>query len=89
MQKSSSVRPVVSIQYRLLTDGQTDGHATTVYTALALRRAIIMYVLGNVCLQAQQTIAIRKRKLKKQFNVIRYSLSVLRKNLNRVARTFS
>ena len=35
MPKTSSIRPVVSIQYRLVTDGQTDGHVTTAYTALA------------------------------------------------------
>ena len=37
--KTSSIRPVVSIQRRLVTDGQTDGHMTTAYTATAWRRA--------------------------------------------------
>jgi len=46
MPKTSAIRPVVSIQHRLVTDrqtdvgtdgghGQTDRHATTAYTALA------------------------------------------------------
>ena len=30
--KTSSIRPVVSIQHRLVKDGQTDGHTTTAYT---------------------------------------------------------
>ena len=33
--QNSSIHPVVSIQYPLVTDGRTDGHATTAYTALA------------------------------------------------------
>jgi len=36
----SSIRPVVSLQYRRVTDGQTDGDMTTAYTALAYRRAV-------------------------------------------------
>jgi len=36
--KPSSIRPVVSIQYRRVTI--TDGHTTTAYTALAWRRAV-------------------------------------------------
>jgi len=35
MPKTSSIRPVVSIKYRLVTDGQTDGHTMTANTALA------------------------------------------------------
>jgi len=44
------------------------------------------------CLQAEQTIALRKRKFLNKFSVthcIRYSLPMLRQNLNHVARTFS
>ena len=46
------------------------------------------------CLQAKQTIAIRKRKFLNKFSVVnsvlcQVLLSMLRKNLNRVARTFS
>ena len=37
MPKLSSISPVLSIQYRFVTDGQTDGHTTTAYT----RRATI------------------------------------------------
>jgi len=33
--KTSSIRLVVSIQCRLVTDRRTDGHTTTAYTALA------------------------------------------------------
>jgi len=35
--ETSSIRPVIPIQYRLVADGQTDGHMTTAqaYTALA------------------------------------------------------
>ena len=40
MPKTSSIRLVVSIQYRLVTDGRTDGHTTTSYTALAQHRAV-------------------------------------------------
>ena len=29
------IRPVVSVQYRLVTDRRTDGHTTTANTALA------------------------------------------------------
>ena len=42
MPKTSSIRPVVSIQHWLVTDGQTDGRTEglmmTAYTALAQRR---------------------------------------------------
>ena len=40
MPKTSSIRPVVSTQYRLV----TDGHMTTAYTALAKRRAVKIVV---------------------------------------------
>ena len=40
MPRTSSVRPVVSIQYRLVTEGRTDRHMTTAYIALAWRRAV-------------------------------------------------
>ena len=43
MPKISSIRPVVSIQYGLVTDRQTDRpkdrHAATAYAALTWRRA--------------------------------------------------
>ena len=35
MSKTSSIRPVVSIQYQLVTDRQTEEHTTAAYTALA------------------------------------------------------
>jgi len=38
--KTSSIRPVVSIQYRLVTDRETDRHRTTACTALAQRRMV-------------------------------------------------
>jgi len=34
------LRLAVLVQYRRVTDRRTDGHATTVYTALAWRRAV-------------------------------------------------
>jgi len=40
--KTSSIRPVVSMQYRLVTDRQTDTYTTTTNTALAQRRAVKM-----------------------------------------------
>jgi len=44
MPKTSLIRPVVSIQYWLVTNGRTDrridGHMTTENTALADRRAV-------------------------------------------------
>jgi len=40
MPKTSLIRPVVSIQYWLITNGRTDGHMTTENTALAERRAV-------------------------------------------------
>jgi len=40
MPKTSSIRPVVSIQYRLVKDEHTDGHMTTAYIAPAKRRAV-------------------------------------------------
>ena len=45
MPNTSSIRPAVSIQYRLVTDRQPeDGHTTTAYTALTQRRALkILY----------------------------------------------
>jgi len=44
--KTSSIRPVVSIQYPL-SDKQTDGHhMTTANAALALRRPVKMHVLN-------------------------------------------
>jgi len=42
MSNISSIRPVVSVQYRLVTDIQTDGHTTTANAALAERRAVKM-----------------------------------------------
>jgi len=36
--KCQPIRPVVSEQYWLVTDRQTDGHMTTAYTALAASR---------------------------------------------------
>ena len=46
------------------------------------------------CLQAERTIAIRKRKFLNKFSVklihsALYSLPLLRENMNHVARTFS
>ena len=38
--KISSIHPFVSIQYRLVTHGRTDGHKTTANTAPAQRRAV-------------------------------------------------
>ena len=42
--KTSSIRPAVSIQYQLVTDGRTDGwtdgHMMTAYTTLAYRRTV-------------------------------------------------
>jgi len=38
--KKSSIRPVVSVQYRLVTHGRTDGHTTTENTAPAQRRVV-------------------------------------------------
>jgi len=42
--KTSSIRPAVSIQYQLVTDGRTDGrtdgHMMTAYTMLAYRRTV-------------------------------------------------
>jgi len=43
--KPSSIRPIVSIQYRLVTDGQMN-HKTTAYTALARHRAVKTEPLG-------------------------------------------
>ena len=40
--KTSSIRPVLSIKYRLVTDRQTDTCMTTTNTALAQRRAVKM-----------------------------------------------
>jgi len=63
----SFTRLVVSIQYRLVTDGQTDGrtdgHTMTAYTALAQRRAVktvphITAVL-NVHRQRQSVDSVR------------------------------
>jgi len=34
MPKTSSIRPVISIQYRRLTEGRRDGHTTTAYIAI-------------------------------------------------------
>jgi len=36
MPKASWIRQVISLQYRLVTDGWTDEHTTTAYTSLAL-----------------------------------------------------
>ena len=36
MPKASWIRQVISLQYRLVTDGWTDEHTTTAYTLLAL-----------------------------------------------------
>jgi len=47
MPKTSSIRPVVSIQYRLVTDEHTDGHMTTAYIAPAKRRAVKKTTHGN------------------------------------------
>jgi len=41
------------------------------------------------CLQAEQTIAIRKRKFLNKFSVTHNALCRVRQNLNHVAQTFS
>ena len=48
MPKSNSIRPVVLIQCRPMTDGRTDGHITTAYTALSQRRAEIFPQKYNI-----------------------------------------
>ena len=60
---------------------------------VSIAKISVMEMFG--CIQAERTIAIRKRKFLNKFSVIHnafyvgYSLPLLRRNLNHVARTFS
>jgi len=56
MAKATSIRPVVLMLYRLVTDGRTDRHMTTAYTVLGVLypptvadELLILISLSHVC----------------------------------------
>jgi len=42
MPKASWIRPVISLQYRLVTDGWTDEHTTTAYISVFLEHCVYL-----------------------------------------------
>jgi len=74
MPKTSSIRPVISIQYRRLTEGRRDDHTTTAYIATVglWRRAekiAKMHRLSKVIKYSEYPIALAHLPYQRQFVV--------------------
>ena len=97
MRKIIPVRSDVSIELRLVTDRQTDtgrGYNRLAYRLAGKNGTGMRVVALTEQIRLSGQFAMRKRKFLNKFSVIhnalcRVSLSLLRLNLNRVARTFS